>query len=98
MIIYPGKPPETKSLLPKQTQKAGSEAPVREKDGAGKTQEVSTPDRVEISQRAKELKQIISELPDTRETRVQDLKQAVSEGTYEVDSLKVAQKMLDELL
>jgi negative regulator of flagellin synthesis FlgM len=56
-------------------------------------------DRIEISQKAKEvmrLKELIRELPEVREDRVAALQQAIQTGNYKVDALNVAKKMLGE--
>jgi len=58
-------------------------------------------DRISLSGRAKEiaeLKRQIDELPDIRAEKVEALKKAIENGTYEIDSLKVAQKILEEEL
>jgi len=58
-------------------------------------------DKVSLSNKAKEiseLKGLIGEMPDIRMDKVEDVKRAIDTGTYNLDSLKVAQKILEEEL
>jgi negative regulator of flagellin synthesis FlgM len=55
-------------------------------------------DRVELSTRKDEiekLKNTVEAMPDVRSEKVAALKQQISEGTYRVDGVKVAEKMLE---
>ncbi len=64
-----------------------------------KPQRISQSDQVHLSGKAKELdelKQIIQQMPEIRTDKVEALKKAIQEGSYQVDSLKVAGKMLEE--
>lgn len=57
-------------------------------------------DRIEISSKGKEIASIIASLnilPEIREEKVQAIKEAVDSGTYKIDPLRVAEKMLGEL-
>ncbi len=57
-------------------------------------------DRIDISQRGKEVAAIIASLnslPDIREEKVQALKEAIDKGTYKIDPVKIAEKMLSEI-
>lgn len=57
-------------------------------------------DRIDISSKGKEVASIIASLnilPEIREEKVQAIKEAVNSGTYKVDPLRVAEKMLGEL-
>lgn len=52
---------------------------------------------VHLSQGARSLQNLseqLKELPDTNQAKVQSLKQAITEGRYEVDSTRVADSML----
>jgi negative regulator of flagellin synthesis FlgM len=63
-------------------------------------QRISQSDQVHLSGKAKqldELKQVIHEMPEIRTDKVEALKKAIQEGSYQVDSLKVAGKMLEEI-
>ncbi|NBI27730.1 flagellar biosynthesis anti-sigma factor FlgM [Chengkuizengella marina] len=48
-------------------------------------------DEVQISPEAKEL---LDAKPTEREEKIEDLKQSVSNGTYQVDTNKIAEKLL----
>ncbi|MGA1869013.1 MAG: flagellar biosynthesis anti-sigma factor FlgM [bacterium] len=56
-------------------------------------------DEIDISPEAQNLQKIHSQLediPDVRLQRVNELKQMINEGTYEIDPSKVATKILRE--
>ncbi|MBY0371886.1 flagellar biosynthesis anti-sigma factor FlgM [bacterium] len=56
---------------------------------------------VQISDQAllmKEARDIVHALPDVRADKVSDLKRRIKDGTYQVDSAAIADKMLDEHL
>ncbi len=58
-------------------------------------------DRVELSSTAREMKKVESVLnstPDVRAEKVKALKEQIEAGTYQVDSKKVANAMLADLL
>jgi len=57
---------------------------------------VST-DKIDISQKAKELAAAINQLPGIREDKVKTAKEAIEAGNYNVDTLKLAEKILKEL-
>lgn len=57
-------------------------------------------DTIEISPQSKQvadIKSAVNQLPDVRESKVQEIKQSVDAGTYTVDAQKVAEKILKEL-
>ncbi len=54
-------------------------------------------DRVEISVLARELKQLVNQLPDVRLERVESVRKAIESGQYVIDSNKIAEKLIDEL-
>ncbi len=61
---------------------------------------INQSDQVHLSGKAKELeelKQIIQQMPEIRTDKVEALKKAIQEGSYQVDSLKIAGKMLEEI-
>ena len=61
---------------------------------------VFTQDQTELSsglQKVQELKTQLTSLPDVRHEKVQALQKAVADGTYEVDSGKIADAMLTDL-
>lgn len=68
--------------------------------GAGAGAVVAT-EKVDLSSRAKDIqrvKQLLNQLPDVREARVQELKSQIDSGRYTIDTGKVADKMVSEAL
>lgn len=99
MKIQGRKPPEANEVN-LNTQKAQKVTGAGEKDRVTASQRKQDIDRIDISQRGKEIASIIASvnsLPDVREEKVQALKEAVNAGTYRVDPIKVAEKMLSEI-
>ena len=96
MKIYGNKPPEGKDLYVK-AREAGKNDPVQEKGtSAGKVT-----DRVDLSGKAKEigeLKNDIAHLPEIRTDKVDAIQKALSDGTYKVDSMKIAGRLIDEVI
>ncbi len=74
----------------------------REIDKGADTQKSgSRADKVSLSGQAKEiseLKGLIGEIPDIRRDKVEDVQRAIDTGTYNFDTLKIAQKILEEEL
>lgn len=57
-------------------------------------------DRIEISGRGKEiaaLRAVINQMPETRDEKVKALREAIKSGRYNIDSLKLAGKILKEI-
>ena len=57
-------------------------------------------DETELSadlKKVQELKTQLATMPEVRQERVQQLKNAISDGTYEVDSGKIADAMITDL-
>lgn len=50
---------------------------------------------VKISSRGREISQAMMSEQALRQNRVQELKQQITDGTYKVDSSKVAEKMIE---
>lgn len=77
-----------------------SDAKRAEKSSTAEVEKKVSPGvNTEISQKSKELanaKSIASETPDVREDRVADLKKKISEGSYQVDSEAVADRLVDD--
>ncbi|MBI5639117.1 MAG: flagellar biosynthesis anti-sigma factor FlgM [Nitrospirae bacterium] len=96
MKIYGNKPPEKDVQL--KVQGMGRNVAAAGKGGPEKS---SVTDKVDLSGKAKELaelKNAIGQLPDIRTDKVQAIEKAITDGTYKVDSRKVAGKMIDELI
>jgi len=58
-------------------------------------------ERVDLSAKAKELqriRQVLDQIPDVREGKIQELKDRIASGNYAVESEKVAAKMVGESL
>ena len=63
-----------------------------------KPNQAETTDLLNLTGRAKELhslQQDLAKSPEFDEARVNELKQAISDGSYKVDAQRVADKMLD---
>jgi negative regulator of flagellin synthesis FlgM len=68
---------------------------------AGAASDMARPveDNVELSQSARDVQyanDMIKTIPDVREDKVAQLKSAIENGTYRIDSEKIAEKMLNE--
>ncbi|MED3624007.1 flagellar biosynthesis anti-sigma factor FlgM [Neobacillus thermocopriae] len=50
---------------------------------------------VEISSRGREMAEAMKSGQTERQKRIQELKQQIASGTYQVDSKKIAEKMID---
>lgn len=99
MKIQGRKPPDSPEIsinIQRSRNVSGAEG----KGQVNETQRQRQSDRIDISQRGKEVASIIASLnslPDVREEKIQALKGAINSGTYRIDPLKVAEKMLSEL-
>ena len=74
---------------------------VQKQQEASQEKQVFRGDRVELSQTAKDIKKVESVLrttPDIRADKVKTLKEQIEAGTYQVDSKKIANSMLADLL
>jgi len=68
---------------------------------AERSEEVLTKDQVTVSETAKNIARLMVEtsvLPDIRTDRVEELKNAINSGTYEVKGSEVAGKIIREAL
>jgi negative regulator of flagellin synthesis FlgM len=73
------------------------------KNDAEKTAGVSSSvtEKVDLSTRAKDIRQIkeiLNQTPEVRENRVQELRRQIESGTYQVTSEQIAEKMVGESL
>ena len=68
-----------------------------ESTSSSKASATNTEDTVNVSRSSvllSELEQVVSSLPVVDSARVDELKQAIASGTYEVDSSSVAERMM----
>jgi negative regulator of flagellin synthesis FlgM len=96
MKIYGNKPPDGQEIN-RRTQKV---SPAQEQSKTTKSGKTKSTDKVEISEQGKkvaELMSAIDQLPETRNEKVKAIKEAIRSGNYQVDSLKIAQKLLNEI-
>jgi negative regulator of flagellin synthesis FlgM len=94
MKIHGNKPPENQDVSNLNTQKV-SRATGKEK--AAPAAKTGTTDRVEISEKGREIAEMraaVNQLPDIRTDKVNTVKEAIDAGNYKVDPLKIAEKML----
>ena len=67
-------------------------------DGSSGTNASSEGDNITLSDKAKDISRLTSQLksaPDVRQERVNELKQQISDGTYNVSGKKVAEKIIN---
>jgi negative regulator of flagellin synthesis FlgM len=91
---------DTTSQLIQQYQNSNPVRNEGDKSVGGGATTVAT-ERVDISAKAKDfqrIRQILDQIPDVREEKIQELKDRIESGNYVVDSGKVAAKMVGESL
>lgn len=97
MKIYNNKNPQLQDLA-QNIQKINKAEP----KGVSHTSKTLSPtDRIDISNRAKEiaeLKSAIDRLPDVRSEKVSAIKNAIETGSYVVDPKKIVESLLKEIL
>jgi negative regulator of flagellin synthesis FlgM len=96
MKIHGNKPPEGQEIH-LETSKVSK---TKTKGKTAESQAAKSSDRVEISDQGKkvaELMTIIDQLPEVRMDKINEAKEAIAAGTYQVDSNKIAEKLLNEL-
>ena len=68
-------------------------------DDQGSNKILPSGDSVELSTEAKIMQEAVKALealPDVREDKVAQIKQQIAEGTYEIDSKKISEKIIKE--
>lgn len=93
MKVYFNKPPEIKDVSSSVQKATGSKPKGR---GVGNGEKVAFGDRVEISGKAKELMVLIEQMPEVRADKLEAIKRAIESGSYKIDSLKIANRILEE--
>ncbi len=97
MKIQGNNPIEGKDLYNK-VQDLNKNKDLEKKENAQQTE--SDKDKISLSEKAREiseLKSLIDQLPDIRRDKVEAVKKAIDTGTYNFDSMKVAEKILEEI-
>jgi negative regulator of flagellin synthesis FlgM len=97
MKVDSNRPPESQG--PNRTGLQKAAAPTAQ-EKAAQAPKPAPADKVDISGRGREAADIAAaanQLPDVREAKVREIKQAVESGTYRVDPMKVAESILKEL-
>lgn len=90
---------DTTSQLIQQYQK--SDAMKKDSETQPQGTSSTTGERVDLSSKAKDIqqiKQIIDQAPDVRTDKVQELKQKIESGNYDIDAEKIAEKIVAESL
>lgn len=75
--------------------------PDRSKEKGERSEEVLSKDQVTVSEKAKEIGRLqveVSKLPEIRTDRVEEIKNAINAGTYDVKGEAVAGKLLKEAI
>lgn len=92
-----GGPVRIDGIIPN-TQIASEKSPGKTSE---KSEEVLTKDQVTVSESAKNISRLMvetSNIPDIRADKVEELKNAINSGTYEVKGSEVAGKIIKEAL
>jgi flagellar biosynthesis anti-sigma factor FlgM len=69
-------------------------------DKSPKINNATPADKVDISSKSKQIADImaaVNQLPEVRDTKVQEIKKSVEAGTYNIDPAKVAANILKEI-
>ncbi|MEW6569689.1 MAG: flagellar biosynthesis anti-sigma factor FlgM [Nitrospirota bacterium] len=96
MKIYGNKTPEGQEI--DLTTRKVSKAEIKKRPS--ESEKIKPTDKVEISgegKRVAELMAAINQLPEIRNDKVKTIKDAIESGNYQVDPLKIAEKLLNEL-
>jgi flagellar biosynthesis anti-sigma factor FlgM len=96
MGLYRNKPPEGQ-ILYVTARRAGENDPVRDKRPCG--EEVT--DSINLSAMSRVMTELITgiaQLPEIRAGKVLAIQKALVEGTYEIDSRKIAVVLMDEVV
>jgi len=92
---------DSTTQLIQQYQKNDAVKKETETQSMSSTMSTTMTERVDLSSKAKEIqqiKQIIAETPEVRMDKVQELKQQIDAGKYQIDAQKVADKLAAESL
>jgi flagellar biosynthesis anti-sigma factor FlgM len=96
MKIEGSRPPETQEITLRSQKVGKQETPPGPTENQS---QINQSDQVLLSGIAKELgqlKEVIQQMPDIRTDKVEALKKSIQEGTYKIDSFRIAGKILEE--
>lgn len=96
MKIQGNKPPDGIEISHSTKKTAGIEG----KEKIGTVERSKSTDKISISAKGKELAELVAaakELPDIRVEKVEAIKKAIHAGNYNLDPLKIAEKILSEI-
>lgn len=96
MKINGGKPPESSDVA--RLQKAGKNGTI---DQTGQTGQSKVADKVDVSGKAREIAEImgaVKSIPDVRTEKVAEIKGLIEAGKYVVDPVRIAGRMIDEVI
>ncbi len=102
MRVNPNLNPNIQGTQNEGTKKAEQTAQperARQIEQLAKSKESSAPARAEISDKGKEFAKVhaaATSAPDVRESKIAELKKRIAEGSYKIDSEKVADRMMQE--
>lgn len=88
---------DVSSQMVQQYQKNDNYIANSDKQATGAT--IIAEEKVDLSTQAKDIQQIkntLSQLPDVREEKIQEIKSQVEKGTYNVSGEEIAEKMVGE--
>jgi len=96
MKIQGNNPLDGKDLINK-VREANKQQDAEKKDDTKKTE--GSNDKISLSGKAKEmgeLKKLIHDLPEIRTDKIEAVKKSIDNGTYTIDPLKIAGKIIEE--
>lgn len=99
MKVNGGKPPESSDAA--RLQKAGKNGALDQPGAAEAAGRAKVSDTVDVSGRAREIADImgaVKSIPDIRTEKVSEIKGLVESGKYVADPVKIAGRMIDELI
>lgn len=99
MKINGGKPPENSDVV--RLKKAGKNGTIDQAGQANQTEQAKVADKVDVSGKAREIAEImgaVKSIPDVRTEKVAEIKGLVEAGKYVADPVKIAGRMIDEVV
>jgi flagellar biosynthesis anti-sigma factor FlgM len=99
MKVNGGKPPESPDVV--RLQKAGKNGTLEQAGAAEAAGRSRVSDKVDVSGRAREIADImgaVKSIPDVRTEKVAEIKGLVESGKYVADPVRIAGRMIDEVV